>query len=260
MKNVVLSLSFFSMTLLMWSCGGGSKGTFETVESAPEEVAAPSEEEAVVEEAEAVCLWENLSLREAPSGKGKWITSISLGEVVTFTGETALDSAADKTYYKVKLNGGKEGWSQANFLELNSTVGVFTENTEVYKRPDLLTKAGKKFSSMDIIAVKNTQGDWVEVRGKRSEGKYLETGWVKGNNISNKDIDVATAKFGAAALSKDSPDEMIEALKDIVENGDLAASAFIPVLQEKLTELTTVPDEPMETIQEAAEQAADSIQ
>ena len=89
---------------------------------------------------------------------------------------------------------------------------------------------------MDIIAVISTQGDWSEVKGKRGEGKYIESGWVKGSNISDKAIDIATAKFGVEALSKEGPEQQIEALKDVISNTDLANSVFIPILQEKLNE------------------------
>jgi len=255
MKNLIL---FLAITTVLWSCGGKSNSSFEKVEDSPsatEETAAESE--AVAEEADAVCLLDNLSLRETPADKGKWITSISLGEVVTFTGEQTVDSVSKKPYYKIKLTGGKEGWSRGDFIEIDGKVGVFIQETEIYKRPDLLTKAGKKYSQMDIIAVTTVQGDWSEVKGKRGEGKYIESGWVKGGNISDKAIDIATAKFGAAALAEEDPDKRVAALTEILENGDLASSSFIPILQEKLTDMI---EAEAEVVQEIVNQALDSVQ
>ena len=256
MKNLGLLLSFFTITVL-WSCGNEStksSGGESPVAETPAETPA---EEASVEEQPAVCLWENLSVRQDPSSKGKWLTSMSLGEVVTYAGETALDSAADKSYHKVRLSDGTEGWSLATFIEIDGTEGVFKADTEIYKRPDLLTKANKQYSSMDIVAISNTNGGWVEVRGKRADGKYIESGWVKGDNISSEAVDVATAKFGVTALAKESMDEKIAALTEILENSDLASSAFIPALNEKLTELT---DEQQALVPDVVEVVADSVQ
>lgn len=249
--------TIISVAMLLWSCGdkSNSNSTFEKVETeaTPEQT---SESEAVIETQEAVCILNNLPLRATPDDKGKWLTGVNLGEVITFMGEESTDSVSKNVYYKVQLTGGKEGWSRADFIEVGGKVGVFTEDTEVYKRPDLLTKAGKKYSQMDIVAIISTQGDWSEVRGKRGEGKYIESGWVKGSNISDKPIDIATAKFGVEALSNEGPEQQIEALKEILENSDLANSVFIPILQEKLNE-SIADDE--EIVEEIVESVVDTV-
>ena len=254
MKNLIL---FLTISLLLWNCGGKSKSSFEAVKSEATETEVADEAEAVVEEAEAVCLLDNLSVRATPAKSGKWITGISLGEVVTYVGEQKVDSVTKNTYYKIKLTGGKEGWSRADFIDVDSKVGVFVQETEIYKRPDLLTKAGKKYSAMDIVAVISTNGEWSEVKGKRSDGKYIESGWVKGGNISDKTVDIATAKFGAAALAKEDPEKQIEAIKEIIENNDLSSSSFIPVLQEKLNE-AIANDEII--VEEIVKQAVDTVE
>lgn len=257
MKNLIILISF---SVFLWSCGSNNSSSFEKVESEKSETGAEEtvdKAESVVVEADAVCLLDNLSVRATPSDKGKWVTSISLGEVVTYTGEEGIDSVSKKPFYKIKLTGGNEGWSRAEFIEVGGQVGVFIEETEIYKRPDLLTKSGKKYSEMDIIAITSTQGDWIEVKGKRGEGKYIETGWVKSGNISDKDIDVATAKFGVAALAMEDLGKRKEALKEILGNSDLASSTFFPILQEKLNE--AIADDEI-IINDIIEQAADTTE
>jgi len=182
----------------------------------------------------AICLLDKLSIRESPSAKGKWITSMSLGENVVFTGEEITDGKSKKLYYKVKLIDGKEGWTRATFLAVNGKVGAMLEAASVYKRPDLLTKTEKKYSVMDIIAVTETQGDWMKVKGKRAEGEYVEEGWIKSSNISNDEIDIATAKFASSAIIKSTMTERIKALQEVISNPDLSSSKFVNIIEDKI--------------------------
>ncbi|PKH50661.1 hypothetical protein CXF68_08110 [Tenacibaculum sp. Bg11-29] len=182
----------------------------------------------------AICLLDKLSIRETPSSKGKWITSMSLGEKVAFTGEEITDSKSKKQYYKVKLTDGKEGWTRATFLAVNGKVGAMLESANVYKRPDLLTKTEKKYSVMDIIAVTENQGDWMKVKGKRAEGEYVEEGWIKSSNITNDEIDIATAKFASSAIKKSTMTERIKALQEVIGNPDLSSSKFVSIIEGKI--------------------------
>ncbi|MCR9253404.1 MAG: SH3 domain-containing protein [bacterium] len=240
------SILAIALPVFLFSCGGGNttessntEESTETTETTEEVVEAP--EAKVVD---AVCIWDKVSVRATPDPKGKWLTSMSIGEKVTFLGETQVDSVDKKTYYKVKLADDTEGWSRSEFVIPEGTVAVFLKDTEIYKRPDLLTKAEKQYSQMDIVAVKSTQDDWLEVTGKRAEGKWIEKGWVKSGNISQDQIDVAVAKFGTQALAQEDDDKKMEALQEILDNGDLASSQFIPVLAQIVSEMNSVEELP----------------
>ncbi len=239
MKRIII---LCIISAIIYSCGD-NKSSFEKVENEESKVVESKPTESILEESEAVCILDKLSLRESPSKQGKWITSISLGETVTFTGMQKKDSVSKNTFYKVKLAGGDEGWTRGDFIEIGGQVAVFLKNTEIYKRPDLLTKANKKYSQMDIVAVTNKQGDWVEVKGKRSEGKYIESGWIKSGSTSSDAIDIAAAKFGLAALAETDESKRLALLKDITGNDDLSSSKFIPVLQEILSSSLEAPEE-----------------
>lgn len=208
-------------------------------ESSGQEGSQVNDPVAEIKESAAVCIWDKIAVREEPSSKSKWVTSISLGETLTSLGTIALDTLdKDRKYVKVRLADGTEGWSIEDFIIPDAKVGVFQEDNVIYKRPDLLTKTDNKFSQMDIVAIKSVEGEWVEIVGKRSEGKWIESGWVKERNLSQSDIDVAVAKFALSALSKESPDEKIASLQEIIANQDFSSSTFIPLLETKLTELT----------------------
>lgn len=191
-------------------------------------------EAAEAEDIYAVCIWDRASLKETPEEKGKWLESLSLGEKCEYLDETKEDNSGTKPvqYYKVRLSGGKEGWVQATLMSLNSKPAALNQNADVYSRPDLLTKTNKAFSKMDIVAVKNAEGDFVEVTGKRKDGKWVETGWIKASNVTYSDIDIAVAKFGGKALKIEDEAKKREAIKEILDNSDFSNSIFITDLYE----------------------------
>ena len=236
MKKIIIAI--ISLSTILVSCGTeGGKKSDKTVEDQLNEL---KNEDAVTEETsddksgDAICLLDKLSVRETPGAKGKWVTSMSLGEKVYYTGESEMDSVSKKEYYKVKLIDGKEGWSRSTFLAVDGKVGVMTQDANVYKRPDLLTKTDTKYSPMDIIAVVATQDDWAQVKGKRAEGQYIEEVWVKADNISDKSVDIAAAKFAGLAMAKETMTDRIKALQEIVDNSDFSETSFMDLIKDKI--------------------------
>ncbi|SEB73075.1 hypothetical protein SAMN04489761_1592 [Tenacibaculum sp. MAR_2009_124] len=228
-----LYIAIMSVAVLFTSCKENAKNetkkeTTETISEAVKKEDAKSND--------AICLLEKLSVRETPEAKGKWLTSMSLGEKIGLTGDETTDPKSKKVYVKVRLVDGKEGWTPVRFLAVDGKVGALLEDATVYKRPDLLTKTDKKYSAMDIIAVTLTQDDWVKVKGKRSEGEYIEEGWIKTSNISENSVDIATAKYAALAVKKETMTDRIKALKEIIENSDLSSSTFIEALKVKISD------------------------
>ena len=146
------------------------------------------------------------------------------------------DSISKKVYTKVKLIDGKEGRTPKRFMAINGKVAVMLESASVYQSPDLLTKTEKKYSAMDIVAVTGKQGDWLQVKGKRGEGKYIEEAWIKSSNISESTVDIATAKFANIALAKETMTLRIQALKEVLANNDLAGSSFVDLLKDKIAD------------------------
>ena len=219
------------------SCGSSTSSTPEA-DAPSEEIVTVEEKAPEVQETSAVCVWDKVSVRATPEKKGKWVAALSLGESLTFLHEEKTDPADDNnTYLKVRLTGGQEGWSRKDFVIADAKAGVFVRETSLYQRPDLLTKTDKVCDPMDIMAITEVDGDWLKVRGKRAQGKWLEEGWVKADNVSERTIDVAVAKFGQKALALEGKEEKVTALQEIVDNSDLKQAVFFPVLQSKLNEL-----------------------
>lgn len=190
----------------------------------------------------AVCVFDKAPLVDAPSRKeSKWLSSIALGEKVEFLGSKEKESSEgkDREYFKVKLVDGKEGWVQADFIALQSIPAVAVEKLEVYSRPDLSSITKKTYEPMDVVALGEVKGDWIAIIGKRKNGKWIESGWIKNNGYSNKENDIATAIFIKRALSNSKKSDVIADLKAILENSDLQGSAFEPKINEMLAKLET---------------------
>lgn len=215
MKTLNLVLVAFSLVFAI-SCGGGDPKSFSEATNNPEAQMA-------------VCVWDNVSLKDKPEESGKWLSAISVGETVQFLDETAKDDAAKKpvTYVKIRLKDNKEGWVQADFVILNSKPAAIIDQTPTYSRPDLLNKTDKFFGQMDIVAVKSESNGFIEVAGKRTEGKWIETAWIKDQAVTYADVDIAVAKFAKKALEIQDEPNKIKALNEITDNPDLKESIFI---------------------------------
>ena len=226
-KLFYLGITCFIFT----SCSTGSTKT-ETTAIAADTVATTQEPK----ESEAVGIWDKISVRETPSEEGKWLTSLSLGEKLTFLNKDAKDKNG-KIYYQVRLNDGTKGWIRHEFIVPDAKPGVFQHDSDIYTRPDLLTKSDIQFRKMDIVAIGNLQDDWVEITGKRTDGKWIDKGWVKASNLSTDQVDIAIAKFAQQALEAGTSADKIEKLEEIVQNSDLSGSIFSEDIKQALDKL-----------------------
>jgi hypothetical protein len=190
----------------------------------------------------AVCIWDKVSLKDSPADKGKWLASLNLGEKCTYLDDSKDDDSGKKPvkYYKVKLQDNQEGWVQSDFVILKSKPATIVKEAEIYSRPDLLTKTDRLYSLMDIVAVKSEQGEFIEIAGKRKNGKWIETGWVKPASVSYADVDIAVAKYGSKAMAIADRQKRNSALNEIINNTDYKSSVFINTLFKMVDDSLTV--------------------
>ena len=209
---------------------GGEKPPMEEAEKEPEEPTEPN----------AVCLWpEAISIREEASSKAKFITSMYLGEKIFYLGDdkTVEEGKRERTYCRVRLQDGKEGWTRKDFVAEGKAVAIL-EDATIYKRPDLLTKTSNKFEPMDVVAILEEKEGFFRVKGKK--GTWFKEGWIKMDNVTDEQVDVVFAVFySKAQIMSDEKKE--KELKSLVDNSDLAGSVFMSTLQEKMIEM----EEPM---------------
>lgn len=175
----------------------------------------------------AVCLFDKMSLLTQASRKeGKWVTSLALGEKVTYLGDEKKDETGKYSFVKVKTSGNQEGYVDARIVIPNSEVACITEQTPLYSRPELTTVTKNNFEPFDVIAITNTQGDWLEVVGKRRKSTWIDKGWIKSKMMSKSDKDIAVAVYCVRALAQNTPEKSLAELKKIQGNNDLKGSIF----------------------------------
>ena len=181
----------------------------------------------------AVSLWDNGGIREEPGKDGKWITSVSFGETVTYLDEKkdVEESGKTRTYIKVKLSDGKEGWANEYLYAMNAELGVVVKPASIYKRPEMTTITDKSFEAGDVIAVMNSEGDFMEVVGYKKQ----KQGWIMGSdNISTDANDVSVAVLYSKAIAESNAKKREEKLQQIVDNSAFSGSMFFQMAQDEL--------------------------
>ncbi len=217
------------------SCGDEADDKKAGTESSANTEAEP---QVVKEEQPLVCLWSAVSVRNNPTAKGKYVTTLYLGEEATFLGEKAKDETNPKKtvdYVKVRLADGKEGWMAERFVAINGASYAFIENSKLYKRPDILSGGKDDFDRLQYVVVLEEKDDWAKVKGISSN--WFKTGWVKKNKLTNEKLDVTVAILFARAMHKKGTDKKVDALQDIVDNEDLKTSVFIANVKSKIESL-----------------------
>ncbi len=209
-------------------------------------------EEEMSEIMNVVCMWSAVSLREKPSSKGKYITSMNLGESGTTYGETAIDSSTSKVreYVKITLGDGTEGWIQKNLTAVDVTPYVVKSKTKLYKRPDILAPGKKDFDMMQFIVVTETQDDWMKVKGKRARDGWFSEGWVKSSHLSSNEIDITAAILTERALALSDKAKKLDALNEITDNADFSGSIFMSTIQDMIDDLMYEEESEAETEEE----------
>lgn len=231
MKKTSLILNACTLLLgagvIFSSCKSSSNETANN-NSADSSAAKANNTTSVPVEAKAICIWDKASLIDKPEIKnGKWMSAISLGESVTYL-EESVEETTDKkrTFHKVRLSDGKEGWVQGEFVVPNATAAAITETTSLYSRPDLSTVSKNSFEPFDIIAVISEKDGWIEVIGKRRAGTWIDKGYIKHKGYSQSEKDIAVAIYVSRALSKPKVEDKVAELQKIQNNADLSGSSF----------------------------------
>lgn len=219
MKNL-LSAFLILFAFLFVSCGQKEAKAPDTAASA--EAVEPTTKPAV-------CIWKEVSIKETPDEKGKYKTSIYLGEKITALEDTSSSSSGGKTvrFRKVQLTDGTQGWVREDFIALNGTPAAFTKDAVIYKRPDMMTTSGKNFKKMDFVAIKSTvDGGWAEVIGKRAGDSWFSSGWVKSEALTSAQADVAFSVFYVKVMDIQDETKRNEELEKLIQNPDLSSSVF----------------------------------
>lgn len=246
----ILAILIFSLFVFIGCGDEGSdqNGDEDQIEEETGDSGEPEDYEA--KESPIICLWSAVSIKKEPNAKGKWVTTIYLGEKGTYLGETVTDTTNKKkpvNYNKVKLIDGTEGWVQATFMAIDAIPYALKEGTKLYKRPDILTASKDEFDKMQYVVVLEEQGDWVKVKGKKRTAGWFKEGWIKKDRLTSDEVDITVAILAERAMGKGDESKKLEALNEILENTDLSSSVFSGDVRTMVDELTAPEEETIET-------------
>ena len=178
----------------------------------------------------AVCVWDGASVRQGPSANADWITSLSLGEKLTWLGITQPDSAKpDRSYYKIMLSDSTIGWS-SEYVIARGEAGVVVSETPVFKRPDLITMTETSLEPMSFVAVTESEGDWVRIAGNQNKPK----GWIKLDAVSLQENDIAVGVIYTKLQENEDSKEKRQKLRNLITNPVFENSVFIDDLKKRL--------------------------
>jgi hypothetical protein len=178
-----------------------------------------------------ICIYDGISLRAEPGRKGKWLSSIRLGETVYWKGQTAVDSS-DKNakYLNMALSDSTEGWAMEWGIVVDAIVGAVKEDAPIYQRPDPLTVTDEKFGFMDVVAVIDSADRWVKAVGENRSKK----GWIERNAVTSSREDVISAVLAGKKMKAHDGLSEPAKIRSIVDEAPFPESYFIKQLGYKI--------------------------
>jgi hypothetical protein len=185
--------------------------------------------EATAPKTSTICLWNELSVKDSPGEKSKYLTSVYLGEALKLTGDTASEGDAKKKknfYHKVILSDGKEGWVRDEFIAIDVFPAAFVNNSTLHKRPDMSAVTEKEFVRMDFVSAKRVNDDWMEVRGKRAGDKWFTEGYVKTSSLTLTPVEVQFAALNQRANEETKPLLKQALLRQLADASTFQSSQF----------------------------------
>ena len=179
----------------------------------------------------AVSVWDGHSLRAEPDGKSKWLASVSFGEKMTLLGESKSDDK--RTYEKVVLLDGKEGWVRDDLIHKGGTFGVVTKSAQIYSRPSISNIADKNVEFGTLVVVKQEKEEFKEFIAKNDKKNNRQRGWVLGGStVTTDETDIAVAVLLEKAKSESNRTKRKSMLESIYNNDSYKSSVFYDMAQE----------------------------
>ncbi|MHA7829576.1 MAG: SH3 domain-containing protein [Flagellimonas sp.] len=172
-----------------------------------------------------ICLWPKVGLRDKPGREDtKYLTTIYFGETVEYLDEKEK-AEDDKEYLKVRLSDGSEGWVYEYLFAMGGELAIIDNETELYKRPDIMTFEGEKLEPMDMVVIfKNEDNEeWYEITSMKRDKK----GWMQGDiDAIQNEIDVKLGILYWRAM-EETTEKKFELLENILANPNFKKSKLI---------------------------------
>jgi len=238
MKRLITLLSSLSLLVFLVACGGNENSSSDPNDSTRVEGDNQRMSESEDMANSAVCLWPTVGLRDKPGRSGaEYLTGIKFGETVSLTGEEEEIKSEKRTYLKVKLKDGQEGWANEYLFALGAKPVVAVADIDIFKRPDLSTLTTEKIGSGTLFAVKNDeeQEGWAEVATLE---KSIE-GWIKFDSelFTDDPIDIALGKVLTEVRGMESTSAKLKKLESVASSSTFSGSSLMPMVSELMAQL-----------------------
>ncbi|RIV44106.1 SH3 domain-containing protein [Flagellimonas pelagia] len=233
---MIKRLSFFCCILFFTlSCNSKSeKKTTQTNNSKIAESGDSRQSNLPDESISAICLWPKVGLRDKPGMEdAKYITTIYFGETVEFLNEKE-NTDDGKEYLKIRLSDGSEGWVYGNLFALDGELAIIEKETELYKRPDIMTFEGVKLKPMDMVVIFDDEEhkEWHQITSIKKE----RNGWIQGNIDAIQDeVDIKLGILYWRAMEESSEKKSV-LLENILANPNFKKSKLIENVTKALYE------------------------
>ena len=241
MKTISFYGLFALLSLGLIACGGSNQS--EPTQAAPAAEAEPEASRKASVDNIGVCLWDGAGLRETAGKSAKWAAGINFGEMVILTGQQEEVAAENRTYLEMELADGKKGWANGYLFATGASRAVALADMDVYKRPDLTTFTGDKFTKGEIFAlVASDREGWMEAFGKEKK----KAGWVQAYEeaYSTDEVDVTVGILVDRAMQEDDPTAQEEALNRIASNSTFSSSPLMSYVDAQLASIVPLPELP----------------
>lgn len=208
--------------------GCSKKGADAGIQAVPANKPPLAASAATADANQAVCIYDGTGVRSEVGKKGKYVSSLSLGEAVRLSGAEEKDESG-REFRKVELSDGSSGWVAATGIAAAARMGALRDDSPSYKRPDPLTASGQKIPFMTVVAVTQQKDEWLQLIG---EGKK-PLGWVKKDAVTLDADEVAVAILTTKKLREKDGLDRSRKVAAIIQASPNAASYFVQQLRER---------------------------
>lgn len=226
---------------IIFSSGCQNSDSYTTSGASPVQFDAADDPSGIPQDKIAICVWPVVGLRREPGRKdytsgpnpqANYLLPVYYGERVECIGNTDTVESENRVYMKIRLQDGEEGWVYEELFEKSGRLAVIVGESELYRRPDLMTLRDERLKIGEIVVVLEQKDGWIHVSGNKKAKK----GWIRevsGFSFKQDDLKVALLLYKARQLSD--PLEQKERLQHILDDESLAGSGLIEQVQAGIT-------------------------
>lgn len=228
----LLPVILLIVCLQLSACGGEESSNGSDSDSTAVDGAAAN----IADEDLALSTWEGHSVRTAPGSGGEWVASLPFGEKLELLGETQTDEKTKKSYAKVRLLDGKDGWVREDMIQAGGVLGAITETAQVYSRPGISNIKDETLEPTSLVVLTTKQDDFIEFTAQ-NKGNSRSKGWMLGDrSYTVTQVDITVAILLRKALADKSHENKVKRLEDIRRNSAYSESVFLDEIDGLLNE------------------------